>query len=48
VAEEGIAEEGTTRGAAEDAIEDSVVENIAKLISRYPAIVTRVLIIKVT
>jgi hypothetical protein len=47
-AEEGIAEEGTTGGAAEDTIEDSVIENIAELIGGYPAIVIRVLIVKVT
>jgi hypothetical protein len=48
VAEEGIAKESVTGGAAEDAIKNSVVEDIAKLISGYLAIVIKVLIVKMT
>jgi hypothetical protein len=48
VAEEGVVEKSVTGGTAKDAIEDSIVENIAKLISGYLAIIIRILIVKVT
>ena len=44
----GTAEEGTAKEVVEDTIENSIVEGIAELIGRYPAIVTRVLIVEVT
>ena len=47
-AEEGVVKEGVVKEAVKDTIEEGMVKGVMKLIGGYPAIVARVLIIKVT